>query len=58
MKITQRIKQIQLTLEHLVLALIIVGLPVIGLMWGGWRVAATVLILTLITVGLVRLRYS
>jgi uncharacterized membrane protein YfbV (UPF0208 family) len=53
-----RINTEQITLEHLVLALIIVGLPLIGLMWFGWRAAATVLILTLIGLGLVKLRVS
>ena len=44
--------------EHWVLGLIIVGLPVIALMWFGIKAAVTALILTLIVIGIIRLRYS
>jgi hypothetical protein len=57
-KLAASIKQLTVTTEQWVLALIILGLPLIAAIWFDWRAALTTLILTLIGIGLVKLRYS
>jgi energy-converting hydrogenase Eha subunit E len=42
--------------EYYTLSLITVGLPLIGLVYSGWKLALTIFILTQITIGLLYLR--